>query len=187
MSDRPLILASASPRRRELLAAAGYSFTIESANAEELHDPDLAPEELVIWNALAKSREVGARHPHALSLGADTLVYLGGEPLGKPAGLAEAAEMLRRLSGRGHEVWTGLALVHGDRVLGTRAVRTRVHFAVLDDAAIAAYHDRVNPLDKAGAYGIQEHSDLLGARVDGPLDNVIGLPVAAVAELLRDA
>jgi septum formation protein len=179
-----LILASASPRRHELLAAAGIDFTIESARAEELHDPRMAPDELVVWNALAKAREVAARHPGAAALGADTLVYLGNEPLGKPADLADAAGMLRRLSGRAHEVWTGLALVAGDQVLGTRAVKTQVRFAELDEDAITTYHARVNPLDKAGAYGIQEHAELLGAEVDGPLDNVIGLPVAAAVELI---
>jgi septum formation protein len=179
-----LILASASPRRHELLAAAGIDFTVETARAEELHDARMAPEELVVWNALAKAREVAARHPDAAALGADTLVYLGNEPLGKPGDLAEAAAMLRRLSGCWHEVWTGLALVHGDRVLGTRAVKTRVRFATLDDETIAAYHFRVSPLDKAGAYGIQEHTDLLGAEADGPLDNVIGLPVEAALELI---
>jgi septum formation protein len=186
MSVPRLILASASPRRRELLAAAGYQFTIETASAEELHDPRMAPDELVIWNALAKAREVAARHPGSAALGADTLVYLGNEPLGKPADLAEAADMLRRLSGRAHDVWTGLALVSGAHVRGTRAVKTRVRFARLDAAAIAAYHALVNPLDKAGAYGIQEHADLLGAEADGPLDNVIGLPVQAVTELLGE-
>ena len=180
-----LILASASPRRRELLAAAGYDFTIEVSTAAELHDPRMSPDELVIWNALAKAREVASRHPDASALGADTLVYLAGEPLGKPADCAEAADMLKRLSGRAHEVWTGLALVSGERVLGTRAVRSVVRFAELDDRAIAAYHARVDPLDKAGAYGIQEHADMLGARVEGPLDNVIGLPVAAAAELMQ--
>lgn len=185
MSAPRLILASASPRRRELLAAAGLSFTIETASAEELHDPRMAPDGLVIWNALAKAREVAARHPEAVALGADTLVYLAGEPLGKPADLAEAAAMLRRLSGRAHEVWTGLALVSGERVLGTRAVRTFVRFTELDDQAIAAYHALVDPLDKAGAYGIQEHANLLGAEVNGPLDNVIGLPVAAAVELMQ--
>lgn len=178
------ILASASPRRRDLLAEAGFDFIIETAAAEELHDARMAPEELVIWNALAKAREVAARHPGIPALGADTLVYLENKPLGKPADHAEAAIMLSRLSGREHEVWTGLALVRGEHVLGTRAVRTRVRFAELDAAAISLYHARVNPLDKAGAYGIQEHSDLLGARVDGPLDNVIGLPVAAACELI---
>lgn len=180
-----LVLASASPRRHELLAAAGFDFIVEPSTAEELHDARLAPEELVIWNALAKARDVASRHPHATTLGADTLVYLGNEPQGKPADLVEAAAMLRRLSGRIHHVWTGIALVSGDRILGTRAVRSVVRFAALDDATIAAYHAQVNPLDKAGAYGIQEHADLLGAVVDGPLDNVMGLPIQAVVELLR--
>lgn len=184
MPSPRLILASASPRRRDLLAAAGFVFAIDSSAAEERHDDRLAPEELVIWNALAKAREVAARHSGAVALGADTLVYLGNQPLGKPADLAEAATMLRRLSGRRHEVWTGLALVSGDRVLGTRAVRSLVRFGELSDATIADYHARVNPLDKAGAYGIQEHADLLEAQVDGPIDNVIGLPVREAAELL---
>ncbi|MFM7182607.1 MAG: Maf family protein [Verrucomicrobiales bacterium] len=179
-----LILASASPRRHDLLAAAGVNFTVETALTEELHDARMAPEELVVWNALAKAREVAARHPDAAALGADTLVYLGSEPLGKPTDLTEAASMLRRLSGREHEVWTGLALVAGDRVIGTRTVKTRVRFAALDDDTIAAYHALVDPLDKAGAYGIQEHADLLGAEVDGPLDNVIGLPVEVTIGLI---
>ena len=178
------ILASASPRRRELLADAGYEFTIVASSAVELHDARLAPEELVVWNALAKAREVATRYPGVPALGADTLVYLENEPLGKPADLPEAASMLGRLSGRVHEVWTGLALAQGERVLGTRAVRTRVRFAMLDRTTISTYHARVNPLDKAGAYGIQEHAALLGAEVEGPLDNVIGLPVAAAGELL---
>lgn len=184
MPKLPIILASASPRRHELLSQAGYSFDVVVSAAEELHDHDLAPEELTVLNALRKAIDISTRHPEAIVIGADTLVYVDGVPLGKPVDHAEAASMLRQLSGRGHAVCTGIGLAIGGREHARTAVISHVRFGPLDDVAIARYHALVDPLDKAGAYGIQQHAELLGATVDGPLDNVIGLPVEAVTRLL---
>ena len=184
MTIPPLILGSASPRRQELMRAAGFTFSIHVSAAEELHDARFSPEELTILNALRKAKDIASRHPECLVLGADTLVYLEGEPLGKPADLQDAAHMLKRLSGRVHRVCTGVGLVRNGVTLGTDAVITQVQFGTLDDQLIARYHSLVNPLDKAGAYGFQQHAEMLQAEIDGPADNVIGLPMDAVKKLL---
>ncbi len=181
------ILASASPRRSDLLRAAGLAFHVDVSDVEEIHDHRMAAEELTILNALRKARDVSLRHPGIPALGADTLVYIDGEPLGKPANHAEAAAMLSRLSNRRHTVCTGIALAKDGHPVASDAVLTQVSFGPLDPPTIARYHSLVCPLDKAGAYGIQEHADLLGATWQGPLDNVIGLPVEAVKKLLACA
>ena len=186
MPTRPLILASASPRRHHLLREAGHDFDVVVSAVEERHDHALSPEDLTIHNALCKACDISARHPEACVLGADTLVYLDGEPLGKPADHREAAAMLRRLAGREHAVCTGIGLAIGGREVARAAVISHVRFGPLDDDAITRYHTLVDPLDKAGAYGIQQHFDMLGASVDGPHDNVMGLPVGEVNRLLRE-
>jgi len=181
-----ILLASASPRRSELLAAAGVAFRVVCPAGEEVHDLSVPPSGLAERNACSKAVEVSARHPADLVLGADTLVVVDGHPLGKPADLAEAAAMLRRLSGRAHEVVTGVCLARGGRVVECFHAVTTVRFGPLDESTIARYHARVDPLDKAGAYAIQEGADLLGARTEGSLSNVIGLPVEeTVARLER--
>lgn len=183
----PLVLASRSPRRRELLLAAGLrELKIEEAFAEESTDASSGLAALVLANARAKAIEVATRHPNALVLGADTLVWHAGHPLGKPRGIDDARAMLRQLSGQTHEVATGVHLV----CLATRQQIefheiTRVRFRPLDEATLDAYLAQVDVLDKAGAYALQEHGDLLIESVEGSRSNVIGLPVKRTLEALR--
>lgn len=187
---KPLILASASPRRRELLAAAGFVFEVRTANAEERTDARGDPAEMVRANALTKARAVAAAVPAALVLGADTTVALGGNVFGKPSDLADARRMLSVLGGREHTVFTGVALVRADAAgteifCETLVVACRVKFRPLDDAAISRYFARVNPLDKAGAYAIQESRELIVESFEEPLSNIVGLPVEIVEPRLR--
>jgi len=137
-------------------------------------------------NARAKAREVAPRHPHSVVLGADTLVWLRGIPLGKPAGLDEARKMLRLLSGRVHEVATGVHLLRVEpRQQAEFHEVTRVRFRKLDEGAIDQYLASVDVLDKAGAYALQEHGDLLIETVEGSRSNVIGLPVERTMAALQ--
>jgi septum formation protein len=180
----PVILASTSPRRRELLLRAGLGFEVVPSPAEEIHDPSLDPTHLCEENARLKAAAVAACHPDATVIGADTLVFIDNLPLGKPVDLTEARAMLRRLSGRVHEVCTGVCVIHPGGLTEVAHELTHVRFRPLDDAVIEAYLNLVNPLDKAGAYGIQEHGDLIIGSIDGSFDNVMGLPVKRVLAML---
>ena len=186
MSSSPLVLASASPRRVDLLREAGFDFEIVVPQVEEAHDATLTPEQLTVENARRKALVVSLLKPSALVIGADTLVYVDGEPLGKPADLQEALTMVRRLSGRAHEVCTGVAFARDGRIERELHVITQVMFKTLSDALILDYHSKLNPLDKAGAYGIQEHTEMLLERMEGSFTNVVGLPVDEVAAALRE-
>ena len=179
------VLASGSPRRRELMERAGFVFRVVPSPAEELHDGSMAPAALCEENARRKAAAIAEREPDAWVLGADTLVFLDGEPLGKPADLAEARAMLARLGGRTHEVITGVCVIRpaGEALLFHE--RTTVHFRPLEEADIEAYLALVDPLDKAGSYGIQEHGERLVAAIEGCYDNVMGLPVKALLEEIR--
>jgi len=181
-----LILASASPRRRMLLKEVVSEFSVIDSLATELNDPGLGPRRLCELNAERKAWLVAERYPHHLILGADTLVFLDGDPLGKPADTDEARRMLARLSGRTHQVITGVCLIHraGSR-LHLFSEATYVRFRPLEPADINAYLERVAVLDKAGAYAIQEHGSMLVESVEGSLSNVIGLPVEAVRQALK--
>ncbi len=180
-----LILASQSPRRRELLAREGLTFRIEVRETAELHDASLAPEVLCACNAAAKAEAVAVDFPQDTVIGADTLVFLSGEPLGKPADAAEAAAMLRRLQGRSHQVCTAVAVILPGGERRDFVESTEVRFRPLDEAAIARYLEAVHVLDKAGAYAIQEHGEMIIESISGDLDNVIGLPVTRLLSVLR--
>lgn len=180
----PVILASASPRRYELLARAGLRFAVVPSPAEEIHDSTLDPAHLCEENARLKAAAVARQRPDAVIIGADTLVFIDGHALGKPADLAEARAMLRRLSGRAHHVCTGVCVIPPGEPARVSHAHTAVRFRALDEAAISAYFARVNPLDKAGAYGIQEHGEMIIEGIDGPFDNVVGLPVDLTLRLL---
>lgn len=184
---RPLVLASASPRRVDLLREAGFEFEIVVPQVEEAHDASLTPEQLTVENARRKAIAGSLQKPGALVIGADTLVYVDGEPLAKPADLEEALGMVRRLSGRTHEVCTGVALACDGRIERELHVITHVTFKPLSDAMIRVYHSKVNPLDKAGGYGIQACTDMLLERMEGSFTNVVGLPVDEVAAAIRAA
>jgi len=178
VSQLPLILASASPRRADLLRQLGLGFEIVPSAAPEALQEQLTARELCQLNAYRKARAVAKQWPDALVLGADTLVCLGNRLYGKPANLADAARMLAELQGRMHQVITGVCLVH----LRTHRQRlfaagTDVLFRALDAAGIDRYLKQVNPLDKAGAYAIQEHGELIVHEISGSFSNVVGLPV----------
>lgn len=182
-----LILASGSPRRRELLEAAGLVFEVIPSPAEEIHDASLGMEGLCEENARLKARAVAAHHPGAIVIGADTLVFLEGKPLGKPKDLDEAAAMLRSLSGYVHDVCTGVCIIgpgKEDEVC-LNAV-TGVVFRKLDEETISAYLAKTSPLDKAGAYGIQDHGEMIVKRIVGSYENVMGLPVDEVLDALAE-
>ncbi len=172
----PLVLASGSPRRQELLHDAGYSFDMIVPEVDEAFNTQATPEELTVANASLKAAAGLALRPGSLVIGADTLVYLDGQPFGKPADLEEARGMLRRLSGRPHQVCTGVALAD-DSGIESFAVITHVIFLTLSDEMIADYLDRVEVLDKAGGYAIQEHGDMIVQSIHGSLTNVVGLPM----------
>ena len=188
-----LILASQSPRRRELMTDADYSFRVLVSSADETLPESTPPAEGVRILAERKAIAVESTLPPAILqsapvfvIGADTLVELNGVPLGKPKDEAEATAMLSALSGARHRVVTGVAVVVGGRVFsGTET--TTVTFRPLTDGEIAEYVASGEPMDKAGAYGIQAGAERFVKQVDGEVDNVIGLPRKLLARLLRDA
>lgn len=183
-----LILASGSPRRRELLGALGIPFTVVVSHEPEPLLPGLTPRQQTEHLAQRKARAVAAALPGGWVLGADTIVVLDGEILGKPAGPADAVMMLQRLRGREHEVYTGLALVNaatGEE--HTCSVPALVTMRDCDDAEIAAYVRTGEPLDKAGAYGIQGQGGALVGDYAGCFNTIVGLPLCGVVGLLRRA
>lgn len=182
-----LILASASPRRTELLAAAGIPHRVVVAAVTEHEDPSTDPCKMVLHNARLKAAAVAALYPAALVLGADTTVALGDQALNKPADLAEARAMLRRLSGREHTVHTGICLMLRQEGLEeSHCVTARVRFRELSDADIERYIGLVNTLDKAGAYGIQEGREIIIASFEPPISTIMGLPVEFLAKRLGE-
>ena len=181
------ILASGSARRRELLADLLDDYEVTIAEVEELSSHPDGPLALVEANARAKARAIAEQRPEAWVLGADTIVALGDEVLGKPADLGEAKAMLRLLSGKTHEVSTGLCLVRVETGYEEARVETsQVTFRELDDATIAEYFVTVNPLDKAGAYAIQIRGELIVKNFTGSRSNVIGLPLEMLGQWLRE-
>lgn len=180
----PIILASQSPRRRDLLAKAGVPFSIVVRDTEELKDAALPPQKLCLHNARAKAEAVFREHPDSTIIGADTLVFLDRRPLGKPRDGEEARSMLRMLSGRTHHVCTAVS-IHSPLGMKNLAVLTEVTFRTLTEADIRRYMDLVNVMDKAGSYAFQEHGEMIISSVRGDTDNVIGLPVREVMECLR--
>ena len=180
-----LILASASPRRKQLLGELGLTFDVVVAQVTEHEDPDTDPKHMVTHNAALKADWVAARHPDAWVLGADTTVYIDNKAINKPADLAEARAMLKRLAGRTHVVFTGVAVRQvGRSVRIDEGVTSEVTFKAFDDAVIDAYFRVVNPLDKAGAYGIQEGRELIIEGWRGSFTNIMGLPMEATKQIL---
>jgi septum formation protein len=180
-----LILASASPRRAELLRQLGWEFQVVPSDLPEMQGDHLSAGEVAQINAYRKARAVSKKHPDVVTLGVDTVVALGQTIFGKPATLLEAEQMLLELAGKTHLVVTGVCLIH------LRAHRqktffhqTEVTFRPLTVEQVRQYHTEVDPLDKAGAYGIQEKGEVLVASVSGSLSNVIGLPLERLEEEL---
>jgi septum formation protein len=174
----PVILASASPRRAQLLRELGVEFEVLPSKAAEIHSRQLTALEVSRINACRKARSVASKHPDALVLGADTLVFADAALYGKPADMAAARRMLEELQGRAHQVVTAVCLLH--LAAGRRRVfaeTTAVTFRPLDAAGIRRYLAKVNPLDKAGAYAIQEEGALIIEKISGSYSNVVGLPI----------
>jgi septum formation protein len=186
MKIGPIILASASPRRIELLQQIGVEFAVVKSDVAEKHNEQLTGAELAHINAYRKARAVAKKHPDALVLGADTLVCLGTRLYGKPGTKDEARKMLAELQGKTHQVVTGVCLLelrkHRQRVFSDS---TDVTFRKLDKTEIDHYLAKINPLDKAGAYAIQDHGELIVERVDGSFTNVVGLPLERLKDELN--
>lgn len=181
----PLVLASQSPRRVELLQQAGFIFETLPVDVEESHDPALTPEQLTVANATLKAVAGARLRRDAVVIGADTLVYLDGAPLGKPRDMADAVLMIKKLSGKAHHVCTGVALAQsGGAVVRPFAIISHVVFKPLSDAIISDYYGKVNPLDKAGAYAIQEHGGMIIDHTEGSWSNIVGLPMERLLEEL---
>jgi septum formation protein len=194
LAQMQLVLASASPRRRELLAQAGYSFTVDAADVDESPRVGEKPDAYVLRLAVEKAQAIFARRAALdegcsdplIVLGADTSVVLDEEILGKPADAADARRMLQRLSGRTHRVLTGIAVVSSAGVVSD-VETTEVVFAEISSPELDAYCATSEPLDKAGAYGIQGYAARWIPRIDGCYFNVMGLPIARVVKLIEDA
>jgi septum formation protein len=184
--ERPLILASASPRRAELLTRAGFLFTVEAADTDESELPGEAPDAYVLRIARAKAQAVAARcrKPGSVVLAADTTVVANGEILAKPVNEADAVRMLSLLSGTIHEVFTGVVALEADRE-AAEVVRTRVHLLPMTIDEIHWYVGTGEPMGKAGAYAIQGRAARFVDWIEGSWSNVVGLPVATVDRMLK--
>jgi septum formation protein len=179
VGQRPLILASASPRRRDLLRERGLSFEVIPAHSEEMVES--TPEATVTGNARRKAAAIAGQRPDALVLGVDTEVWFEGRIFGKPADMDDALRMLRELNGHTHEVYSGVCLAWDAGAKEQTFVEvTHVHFHERTDADLRLYLARIGPLDKAGAYAAQDDEGQIIARVDGSYTNVIGLPMEAL-------
>lgn len=179
-----LILASQSPRRKELLGLFGLPFTVRVADIDESMDPSLPPAQEVARVSGVKARAV-ERGPEDIVIAADTIVVLGDRVLGKPTDAAHAEEMLTALSGRSHQVMTGVTVLRGDRAITTTEI-TDIHFRPLSPGEIRRYIATGDPMDKAGAYGIQNGAALFAEKMHGDYYNVMGLPVCRLWQMLRE-
>lgn len=177
-----LILASASPRRKELLEGAGFEFDIIKSNADEVAFLG-EPEKTVVMNACLKAREVFGRNRDCIVLGADTIVCLDGKILGKPKDIDDARDMIKSLSGSVHEVLTGYSIIDENGETNGVTV-TKVCFRDITDAEVEEYIHTDEPYDKAGGYGIQDRAGAFVEYIDGDLNNVIGLPVCDIKPIL---
>lgn len=181
-----LVLASASPRRREILNNLGYDFTVRPSNAEEIIDGNQTPAETVESLASQKAQSVAlSAADDEIVLGADTVVVYDGKILGKPTDKKDAENMLHTLSGKIHEVYTGVCLADRNGVLNCFSVCTKVKFYPLSDDEITRYIDSGEPMDKAGSYGIQGKGCYLIEGIEGDYFNVVGLPAARTARALN--
>ena len=183
----PVILASASPRRSQLLASMDIEFEVVPSHVEELIDGyDFIPD-LCEANARIKAEPIADMHPECLVIAADTMVYLEDTLYGKPTDIDDAHRMLTRLQGRTHQVTTGVSLIyHNEEISKSFSVITNVTFLLLDVGQISEYLAKIDPLDKAGGYAIQEHKQMIAKRVSGSVSNVVGLPVERLKEELNN-
>ena len=184
--SKPLVLASSSPRRRELLDKTGLKFMVDAAEINEDHGRRMKPAELAKTISLEKAKAVAARHPCSIIIAADTFGVLDGRLLGKPRDADEARDILGMLSGKCHTVVTGFTILDTETGKAvSKAVETKVYFRKLDSEEIKAYVRTGEPLDKAGAYAIQGMGALLVEKIEGDYYNVIGLPLSSLARELK--
>lgn len=184
-TNETLILASASPRRKELLGRLGMPFTVFASSADERPiENGENPETYARALSSIKASAIYEDHPESLVIGADTVVALDGKVYPKPKSVAQAAEFLEELSGRTHSVITGVTILRKGAVTHFSSI-TEVTFRKLDHALIQAYAATGDPLDKAGGYGIQTAGGLLVQEISGDYDNVVGLPIAELADAMR--
>ena len=181
-----IILASKSPRRKQLLSMMGLEFTVQTADIDETMDKSQTPEHEVAAVSARKAEKIAREHPDDIIISADTIVVIDGKILGKPKDEEDAANMLRLLSGRTHTVYTGLT-VYANGESKTQVVGTEVTFRELSDAEIAAYIRTGEPMDKAGSYGIQGYGSMFVSHLNGDYFCVMGLPVCTLGEMLREA
>lgn len=178
------ILASASPRRKELIKLIDENTVVIPADIEEICEADIYPENTAEYFACQKAKYISGLHPDAVVLGADTVVIIDGIILGKPKDQDDAFKMLKMLSGKTHEVITGCCLCHGKKSYSF-SVTSSVTFFALSDEEIKAYIETKEPFDKAGAYGIQGKGCLLVKEIRGDYNNIVGLPVSALKRHLK--
>jgi septum formation protein len=184
-NNSTLILASSSPRRQDLLREIGIAFQVHAAHINEDQIAGEDPREYAMRLACEKAQAVAAHYPQSCVLGADTIVVVDAEVLGKPKDHADATRMLRMLSGRGHEVTTAVSLIAPGSRTETRACTTQVYFRELTEDEIQQYVAGGEPMDKAGAYAIQGGASRWTNRIEGEFSNVVGLPLSLVTEMLK--
>ncbi|MGZ4873425.1 MAG: Maf family protein [Candidatus Angelobacter sp.] len=180
-----LILASSSPRRQELLREIGVPFRVHAAHINEDQITGEAPGAYALRLAREKAEAVAVQYPQSYVIGADTIVVVDGEVLGKPKDQGDAVRMLWRLSGRGHEVTTAVSMIAPGTLAKTRASTTKVYFRELAEDEIQRYVAGGEPMDKAGAYAIQGGASRWADRIEGEFSNVVGLPLSLVTDMLR--
>ncbi len=181
-SRTPIILASQSPRRIELLKQVVSNFQVIPSEIDEVCNSNLSPEENAVYLGQQKADSVARLHPDHWVIGADTLVVLDDEIIGKPANVEDACQILRRLSGREHKVITGIAVIHSNIL--SEAIVSRVRFKILTEKEITAYVNSGEPMDKAGAYAIQGKGSVLIEGYTGSYSNIVGLPIKELKDLL---
>ena len=181
-----LILASSSPRRERLMREAGFEFEIIVTDAQEISEKFMIPWDLTVQNANIKATPVAQANPNKVVIGADTVVSLDNEILGKPSDMEEAAKMLARLSGRTHIVTTGVCIFQKEKNENFY-INTEVTFKTVSDADINKYLEVINPLDKAGAYAAQDHGELIIEKYSGSYTNVVGLPISELKQTLANS
>lgn len=187
INTKKIVLASASPRRKELLEKLGFEFTVEASNSDEAVRPGVEPHELAESLSREKASMVGRNHRNALVIAADTFILLDDMVLGKPASETEARDMLQRITGRQHSVITGFTILDtASNKAISESVETRVYMRKLTLKEIDAYVKTGEPLDKAGAYAIQGLGSVIVERIEGDYFNVIGLPLSALTESLKE-
>ena len=184
MSYKSIVLASASPRRAQLLSEAGYTFTVLPANIDEVTQD--CPLDTVLENAKRKATVLSKQYPESLIIAADTIVCLNDKILEKPRYLKEAHSMLRQLSGQSHSVYTAVSLQHSAEAYSeTFYEESKVNFKTLTEAMVKEYHNKVNPLDKAGSYNIDEHGELIIDSISGSYSNIMGLPMETLNKKIK--